>query len=273
MGYAIIIPDVDFRNKNLGSVTIENVVDLVSISIESPDSISGVTANFNIVYNPANAKNEQKGVTWSIVSGSQYASINNEGVLTIDKSANNSHITIKAVSNYDSSKVATKDVIVTYYKEDSRVRLYEMESSKTFDGTTTSEYTSLAVCDGNKNITIFLSYTPTDNSKSQALSCVQSSSPWGGIIVKKQTINYAQKFVVLSGTNQIAIYNDVTPFKLAIRISGNMASASNDGINWSDKMSFAIHQNMLGFGGVNLIGTIHEAVIFDGNNVDVSDLF
>lgn len=115
MGIAIIIPDVDFSNDNLGQISFSD--DLVSISIGNVtqgEEITGATHQFNVLYNPATTTPGQKGVAWSITSGSQYASIDNNGLMTIDPSANQSAVTVKATSTYDQTIYAEVNILVTF---------------------------------------------------------------------------------------------------------------------------------------------------------------
>lgn len=124
MGLAIIVPDVDFSSANLGKVTLkEQDKPLISISISGPSSVEGSASaeTFSVNYNPS--VTSQRGVTWSIVSGSQYASIDNNGNLSILRGASNSPVTIKATSTVNGSITAVKDISVTY-KSSGNVKTY-----------------------------------------------------------------------------------------------------------------------------------------------------
>ena len=124
MGLAIIVPDVDFSSANLGKVTLkEQDKPLRSISISGPSSVEGSASaeTFSVNYNPP--VTSQKGVAWSIVSGSQYASIDNNGNLSILRGASNSPVTIKATSTVNGSITAVKDISVTY-KSSGNVKEY-----------------------------------------------------------------------------------------------------------------------------------------------------
>ena len=112
-GIAIAIPGADFSGKNLGKVTFLEDVDVTGIAIVANDSYEGQTAQLSIAYTPATTN--QKGVIWSISSGSTYASIDaSSGKLTILEGANNSTVTVKATSIYNSSVFAEKAINVTY---------------------------------------------------------------------------------------------------------------------------------------------------------------
>ncbi len=120
MGIAIKVTDLDFSNNNLGQVTfLAGRVE--SISIDGPSTISSNTTSveYSIVYNPANT--EETDVEWSIVEGSEIASINSYGVLTIDMNRSAQSIVIRATSVYNSLISATKTIAVeehvSFYEE------------------------------------------------------------------------------------------------------------------------------------------------------------
>ena len=113
MGIAIIAKGADFSENNIGSVTPASIVNLLGLSISGPSTVTGTEAHFDAVYNPSNTT--QRGVTWSVESGSTYASINaSSGVLTVLSGASNASVTIKATSNANPSIAATKTIAVTY---------------------------------------------------------------------------------------------------------------------------------------------------------------
>lgn len=112
MGIAIIVKNADFSSNNIGKVSPTNIVELVSLSIVGPDSVEG-DAYFEAAYSPKDTT--QRGVTWSIESGSQYASIDhNTGILTALQGANSNDVTIKVTSKVDASISAQKIVSVTF---------------------------------------------------------------------------------------------------------------------------------------------------------------
>lgn len=111
MGIAIIVKNADFSSKNIGTVTPTNIAELVSLSIVGPDSVNQ-SAQFEVGYSPSNTT--QRGVTWSIESGSQYATIDpNTGILNALEGADNSNVTIKVASKVNASISAQKNIIVT----------------------------------------------------------------------------------------------------------------------------------------------------------------
>lgn len=126
MGIAIIVPDISFADANLGKVNISGSgevpevpgVPVQELRIVAEDSYTGTNAQLSVSYIPTNTT--QRGVDWSIVSGSNYASINhNTGKLTILEGASNSNITVRVVSLFNSEISATKSLFVSYKSNES----------------------------------------------------------------------------------------------------------------------------------------------------------
>ena len=113
-GKAILIPGCDFASANLGVVTEQSSVPVPvsSISIQQSGSYSGQAIQLSVAYQPSNTT--QTGITWSITSGSEYATISNSGLLTIKTNANNSAVTVKATSTANSSVFASANLTITY---------------------------------------------------------------------------------------------------------------------------------------------------------------
>ena len=112
MGIAVIIPNVNYGDANLGKVTLQQGVPLRSMTIVGPDEITEPTL-FTVNFFPANTS--QRGIVWSIVSGGTYASINAEtGELTPIVGAVLNDVVIRATSSADSDIYAEKTVTVSY---------------------------------------------------------------------------------------------------------------------------------------------------------------
>jgi hypothetical protein len=112
MGIAVIIPNVNYQDANLGKVTLQQGVPLRSMTIVGPDEITEPTP-FSVNFFPANTS--QRGVVWSIVSGGTYASINAEtGELTPIVGAVANDVVIRATSSADNTIYAEKTVSVSY---------------------------------------------------------------------------------------------------------------------------------------------------------------
>ena len=113
MGIALIIPNLDFSGHGLGKVTLNQSIPLVSMSIAGETTVLGKSATYKALLYPGNTS--QRAVTWSVISGGTYASIGaSSGVLTIDASADEATVVIKATSVDNSDIYATLELTVTY---------------------------------------------------------------------------------------------------------------------------------------------------------------
>lgn len=121
MGVAIIIPGVVFT-ENLGKVTLvdgggsgggDDAVEVKSIAISGLATVNTANnrATYSVTYTPSNTT--QKGVTWSLESGGEYATIDQIGTLTVKGSGS---VTIKAVSKHNSA-ITTKKVVSVVFNE------------------------------------------------------------------------------------------------------------------------------------------------------------
>lgn len=100
---------------NPSNIVISNAdVALTSLSITGSSSVSNAKneAQFGVTYSPSNTT--QRGVSWSIVSGSDYAAITQNGLLTVKNGANSDTVKIRATSKVNTSIYADKLVTVTY---------------------------------------------------------------------------------------------------------------------------------------------------------------
>lgn len=109
MGVAIIVPGADFRANNLGQVTPGRTLPLESIAIEGVSS-AYITAKYTAVLTPTFTS--QRSVSWSIVSGSQYATIDNSGNLAVKPNVSGNSVTIRCTSTQNSSIYAEKTIQV-----------------------------------------------------------------------------------------------------------------------------------------------------------------
>lgn len=87
---------------------------LTGLSISGPSQFSD-SAEFSAQYTPSDVLSKYRGVTWSVVSGSAYASIDQStGVMTAKDGASSSVVVIRATSSYNTAIYAEKTVAVTY---------------------------------------------------------------------------------------------------------------------------------------------------------------
>lgn len=113
MGKAIIVPEVDFSQSGLGTVTINGVVPVFALRIKGPLEVVD-EAHFYVSYYPLGTT--QKGVTWSVIDGGTYATINSStGQLYVvtGSGAVSAPVRIKATSIVDSNIFAVFDTTVT----------------------------------------------------------------------------------------------------------------------------------------------------------------
>ncbi|MCQ2231403.1 MAG: leucine-rich repeat domain-containing protein [Paludibacteraceae bacterium] len=135
MGVAIVV-DCDFSQSNVGKVDFLQDVEVTGISL-SAGVRNGNDIPINVTYQPSNTN--QKGVSWSITSGSQYAAISN-GVLTVLEGASNASVTVKAVSIHKADVNATLNLTGLTYKDSvDELNSITVSSSKT--GTNEYQFT------------------------------------------------------------------------------------------------------------------------------------
>lgn len=108
---------VDAWDAVAAGVTVNTAGDAValmglSVSGDSTVGNAGNKAQYNVEYTPSDTT--QRGVIWSVTSGSAYASIDQSGLLTVKSGANGNAVTIRATSKENTSIYAEKTVTVTY---------------------------------------------------------------------------------------------------------------------------------------------------------------
>lgn len=148
-GIAFILTGCDFSAKNLGKVTFLEDANLTGLTISGEDTVNGLTSTYSVGYLPANTS--QRGVTWSVVTGGAYATIDtNTGVLTVLSGANASAVTIKATSTIDNTIIATKSITVTYANTVDILTSISINSSDTYNA---------------QSANLGLTYSPNNTSK------------------------------------------------------------------------------------------------------------
>ena len=101
---------------NPNNTVIDKVdIDITGLGILGPSTVNDVsnTAQFQVTYSPSNTT--QRSVTWSVVSGSDYASIDGNGKLTVKSNAKWSEVKVRATSTDKPNIYAEKSVNVTYF--------------------------------------------------------------------------------------------------------------------------------------------------------------
>lgn len=114
-GIAIKIMGANYSASGLGKVTLKGAaIPVTAITINGNASITN-TGQYTAVLTPNNTT--QPRVVWSITSGSDYATIDQNGLVTAKAGANNNSVTIKCTSADNSSIFVTKTIRVSYVKE------------------------------------------------------------------------------------------------------------------------------------------------------------
>ena len=101
---------------NPNNTVIDKVdIDITGLGILGPSTVNDVsnTAQFQVTYSPSNTT--QRGIIWSVVSGSDYASIDGNGKLTVKSNAKGSEVKVRATSTDKPNIYAEKSVNVTYF--------------------------------------------------------------------------------------------------------------------------------------------------------------
>ena len=101
---------------NPNNTVIDKVdIDITGLGILGPSTVNDVsnTAQFLVTYSPSNTT--QRSVTWSVVSGSDYASIDGNGKLTVKSNAKGNVVKVRATSTDKPNIYAEKSVNVTYF--------------------------------------------------------------------------------------------------------------------------------------------------------------
>ena len=169
MGVAIIIPGVTFT-ENLGKVTLvdgggsgggDDAVEVKSIAISGLATVNTASnkATYSVAYTPANTT--QKGVTWSLESGGEYATIDSMGTLTVKGSGS---VTIKAVSKHNAAVTAKKIVSVVFNEVHESDEYTELE----YVGTKGGNYLQTNTIMENGQKIILKAKLPTANNQSTA---------------------------------------------------------------------------------------------------------
>lgn len=119
------------------------------LSIIGPSSLSGHTCTYNLLRNGISIPSS--AVEWSVVSGSTYAQIDTNGVLTVMPSANDSHVVI--MGSY-AGKTKEKEIVLTYLSDVIIETNTESETIETGNGTIETTKTTTEITDASGNTTV-----------------------------------------------------------------------------------------------------------------------
>lgn len=148
------------------------------ITLLAKNKYVGRSFNIRLLYGPL--YEYEKGVTWSITSGSEYASIDQEGNVTINESANNSVITVRATSIYNDTIYNYIDITVTYADLE---YLYLLPEETVFNKSNYID-TGVRLMDEDIDYTIYVRgvVNAYDNLRT-IFHCIRESSPYPGILM------------------------------------------------------------------------------------------
>lgn len=110
MGISIVVPGVDWSQKNLGKVTPTGNVPIQAIAIVGESNIVN-SGQFLATLFPVFTT--QRSVVWSITSGSEYATISQDGLVAGKPGAIAASVTIRATSASNNAIWAEKTISVT----------------------------------------------------------------------------------------------------------------------------------------------------------------
>ena len=110
MGIAIIVPGVNWANRNLGQVTPQGNVPIQAMAVVGNNFIIG-QGTYSAELFPVTTT--ERSVVWSIVSGSEYATIDQEGKVSAKSGAIEDSVTIRATSASNPLVFADKTITVT----------------------------------------------------------------------------------------------------------------------------------------------------------------
>ena len=223
MGYAFYTPGADFDDANLGKVTIAEDIDVTAISINGASSINNEDnkATYSVSFTPTNTN--QRRISWSIESGSQYATIDQNGVVSVLSGAENASVTIKAQSLDNSSIYATKKITVSYIKVEKALYRLPAETNERVD-------TGLQLSDGNAHASIFIEFVINKSSDNDSiLLAMDEVSPWNGFVLRlfSDFIDIAA-----SATTQIESAKINESMKVGLSIDGTAIKYTTDGTTW-----------------------------------------
>ena len=194
-GIAVIVPKADFSKKNYGAVNILSDLSIKKLSISGDSVLQGEHFIFDIVFSPVFTN--QTDVRWSILEGSEYASINSDtGELTINETANKSSVTIRVESLSNPNIYDTKMLTVTY--EDLEDVFNGMEISGTINAVGSSIYS--------------IKYAPENTSYKGVTWSISDGSECASINQKGELTVSREGYVKIKATSNV--YPDIFTTKI-----------------------------------------------------------
>lgn len=237
MGMAIVVPGADYRNNNIGTVTPTEQIALQGIIVTGPASVF-VTARFNAMLVPTFTT--QRGVSWSITAGSQYASIDSTGTITGVPDVANAPVTIRCTSTADPSIYGEKNILITtsslvyfdYLTGDGTDFVLMPGLSNIWNATVT-----VRLVHGGVNTYAFQCFYANDSTQARMAAYVNGSNNVSAYVGTLSTYNIAAKqniiyrYVWNCGTpgntdSTFYLYNDTTEALIGSKTSGMRVTMS-----------------------------------------------
>lgn len=256
MGLAIIVPNIYFKDANLGKVTISGNVPIKRLYINLNKDYIGESVDLKCSYFPANTT--QRDVVWSIESGSEYASISGT-TLTILSGASGNDVTIKCTSTSNSTIIDEKTITVTYNEEGTLIPIYSIENYAVNGDVSkiiTLDYNLLT---GLPEWTFIFKSTRNNDTMCNyfSISCTQPRNftyNAGGISVKNTGMLYCSTPSNNSYNEVNLILLDAYNIKIALKCSNDILFYSVDGITWiNTNVSVSSMNSLSGYDTPNLV--------------------
>lgn len=230
MGVAFVVPNADYRSNNIGTVTPTDTVSLTGLVITGPSSVY-VSAKFTVLFVPTFTT--QRNVTWSIVSGSEYASITSAGIITGIPSIANVPITIRCASVDNPQIYAEKTITMTtealvfydYLTGDGTDFVVMPGLSDVWNATVTTR-----IAHGGVNTYSFICFYANDSTQARIAAYNNASNKVSAYVGTSGTYNIVDKSNIIyryvwnlgtSGANDSSfyLYNDSTDAVLGSKTS------------------------------------------------------
>lgn len=232
MGVAIVVPGADFRANNVGSVTPTRTLALEAVAVIGP-ATAFVSAQYVAAFVPTFTT--QRAVVWSISSGAAYATIDNNGLLTVRPGVSGETVTIRCTSAVDANIYAEKSIQVTSVE----LAYYDWITS---DGTDfivmpglpgkTSGRVIVRCSHTGANTYVFMCMFSSNSSQASLGAYNNGSNKVSAIVGNAGFVNYVNKVsdviyryewdLGLSSTGAFHLYDDATSQLLGSRASANI---------------------------------------------------
>lgn len=224
MGIAVIVPNVSFADANLGKVSIISDVPLQEVHIVADNFYIGTKALLATSFLPMNTG--QRGLTWSITAGGSYASIDNNGLVTILPTATSKQQITVEVSSVENPNITDQKTISVLYNIDTPVfKVNKYFNNTDADTIKTNTFKPLSVY--NTKFTVFAdidfdgSAIGTNN---QAFGLFDNSGHWVGF-----GCNISKLDINANWDDRVSVAN-VT--KVGIKREGDNLYYTIDGTTW-----------------------------------------